>query len=108
MMHYKGYDAEIEYDADAKRFHGEVINTRVVITFHGASVKELEREFAKSVEVYLEWCVERGKRPEKPYSGHLTLRVPPAVHRAAAIAAAREHKSLNSWIADQIGHATAA
>lgn len=107
-MEYKGYAATVEYDEEAKVFHGEVVNTRAVITFQGTSVSALEREFAKSVEVYLAWCQERGKEPEKPYSGHLTLRVPPEIHRAAAVAAARAHKSLNAWIADQIVHATTA
>ncbi len=36
MMEYKGYmGPELEFDADAELFHGEVINTRDVITFQG-------------------------------------------------------------------------
>lgn len=107
-MEYKGYAAAVEYDEEAKVFHGEVVNTRAVITFQGTSVDALEREFRTSVDVYLAWCQERGTEPEKPYSGHLTVRVPPEVHRAAAVAAARAHQSLNTWIANQIAHATAA
>ena len=28
MMEYKGYIGSVEYDADAKIFHGDIINTR--------------------------------------------------------------------------------
>jgi len=39
--------APIEYDADMHMFHGRVLKANSVITFYGASVDELEREFAK-------------------------------------------------------------
>ena len=37
MMDYKGYIGDVKYDSDAHIFHGDVINTRDVITwaFHG-------------------------------------------------------------------------
>ena len=35
MMEYKGYVGRVEYDDEAAIFHGEVINTRDVITFQG-------------------------------------------------------------------------
>jgi predicted HicB family RNase H-like nuclease len=45
MMKYKGYTGIVEYDDDAKLFHGDVINTRDVITFQGTTVEEIERAF---------------------------------------------------------------
>lgn len=44
-MEYKGYEARVVFDEDARVFHGKVINTRDVITFQGSSVDELERHF---------------------------------------------------------------
>ena len=38
MIEYKGYIGKIEYDPEAKILHGDVINTRDVITFQGTSV----------------------------------------------------------------------
>jgi len=35
MMEYKGYIGKVEFDDEAEIFHGEVINTRDVITFQG-------------------------------------------------------------------------
>ena len=45
MMNYKGYIGNVEYDDEAKIFAGTVINTKIVITFQGTSVDEIEKEF---------------------------------------------------------------
>ena len=45
MMDYKGYIGDVKYDSEAHIFHGEVINTRDVITFQGKSVDEIEQAF---------------------------------------------------------------
>ena len=42
MMTYKSYIGHVIYNDQAKIFHGEIINTRDVITFQGKSVKEIE------------------------------------------------------------------
>ena len=103
-MEYKGYVGQVEFDDDAGLFHGRVINTRDVITFEGRSVAELRREFAESVDDYLEMCTERGEEPERPYSGRFVLRLDPDLHRRLAIAAGRESQSLNTWIAEALEH----
>ena len=61
MFTYKGYIWKIDYDAEAGIFHGEVINTRDVITFQGKSVAELKRSLKGSIVDYLEFCKERGE-----------------------------------------------
>lgn len=64
-MKYKGYIGKVEYDADAKLFHGEVIGLKDTITFQGTTVDELEREFKKSIDVYLDWCKELNDSKDK-------------------------------------------
>ena len=76
MMIYKGYKGKVDYDNEAKVFHGEVIGLRDVITFQGKTVEELEKAFKDSIDDYLEWCTKSGEKPEKPYSGELRLRMP--------------------------------
>ena len=66
MMEYKGYLGTVEYDADAKLFHGDIVNTRDVITFLGTTVEEIEKAFKDSIEDYGAWCKEDGVEPEKP------------------------------------------
>ncbi len=98
MMEYKGYIGNVIFDYEAKIFHGEVINTRDVITFQGKSVTEIEKAFKESIEDYLEWCKEENTSPEKPYSGKFNLRISPELHRKIAIAAHQKNVSLNKFV----------
>ncbi len=102
MMGYKGYIGKVEYDDDASIFHGEVTNTRDVITFQGKSVAELKKAFRDSVDDYLAFCAERGEEPDKPFSGQFVTRVSPELHRRASLAANIAGKSLNAWVAEQL------
>lgn len=102
MMKYKDYVAVVEFDDEANIFHGEVINTRDVITFQGRSVKELHGALKGSVDDYLAFCAKRGEEPEKPFSGQFVLRLSPEQHRQIVLAAKREHKSLNTWAKEHL------
>jgi predicted HicB family RNase H-like nuclease len=101
-MEYKGYIGTVQFDEDAEIFHGEVINLKDVITFQSDSVEGLKREFHDSVDDYLEFCKERNEEPEKPFSGKLTLRLNPELHRRLYIRSKKERKSLNNWITDAL------
>ena len=98
MMEYKGYLGTVEYDADAKIFHGDIINTRDVITFQGTTVTEIERAFRDSINDYIAWCKEEGAEPEKPYSGKFNIRLSPELHRKISIMAKKRQISLNSFV----------
>ena len=102
MLNYKGYRGRVEFDDEAGIFHGEVLDLKDVITFQGKSVEELEHAFRDSIDEYLAFCQERGEEPDKPFSGRLMLRLPPALHREVYVQARREGKSLNQWIADKL------
>jgi len=66
-MKYKGYEGVVKFDEEAGVFHGEVVDTRDVITFQGASVEELQKAFRDLIDDYLTFCKERGEKPDKPY-----------------------------------------
>ncbi len=97
-----GYVASIELDEEVGLFHGEVINTRDVLTFQGGTLDELRTAFRDTIADYLEWCRERGKEPDRPYSGNFTVRLPPDLHRRVAVEAARRGKSVNAFVADAL------
>lgn len=98
MMDYKGYIGDVKYDSEAHIFHGDVINTRDVITFQGKSVDELEKAFQESIDDYLVWCEEDGVEPEKPYSGKFNLRISPELHKEIAISAKLLKLSINRFV----------
>lgn len=102
MMEYQGYLGKVEFDDAAAIFHGEVVNTRDVITFQGESVSELTQAFRDSVDDYLAFCRERGEAPEKPFSGQFVTRISPELHRQVNLAATVSGKSLNAWITEQL------
>jgi predicted HicB family RNase H-like nuclease len=106
MLKHKGYKGNAEFDDEAGLFHGEVLDTRDVITYQGTSVEELELAFRESVEDYLAFCEERQEEPDKPFSGRLMLRLPPDLHRRIYVEARREGKSLNQWITDRLERAS--
>jgi predicted HicB family RNase H-like nuclease len=102
MMNQEGYVAAVELDEDAGVLHGRVVNARAILTFEGTSVDELKRAFADTIADYKEWCRERGVEPGRPYSGTLSLRLSPDLHRRIAEAAAREGESINTFVADAL------
>jgi predicted HicB family RNase H-like nuclease len=105
-MKYKGYRGHAVYDPDVKIFHGEVIGLDAVITFQGKTVNELEKAFKDSIDDYLEWCQERGKKPEKTFSGMFSLRLSPELHEILAHNAITQNMSLNAYLNTVLREAT--
>lgn len=102
MMRYKDYIGIVEYDDVAKIFHGEIINTRDVITFQGKSVSEIEKAFQDSIDDYLNWCKEDDVNPEKPFNGKIALRIEPKLHREIASLSKQRKISINKFITKAI------
>lgn len=98
MMKYKGYMGQVTYDHEAKLLHGEVLGLQAVITFQATNAQDIEKEFHESVDDYLEWCKERGVKPEKAFSGNVRIRLDKKLHAELAKEAAMHKVSLNSLI----------
>ncbi len=49
-MHHKGYTARIEFDDRDNIFVGRVLGSRAIISFQGATVKELRKAFAHAID----------------------------------------------------------
>ena len=104
-MTYKGYTARIEYDPRDEIFVGRVLGIEDRITFHGATVGTLRRDFRAAIDHYLVDCAARGRAPQKPYSGKILLRVAPEIHARATLIAEAQGKSLNQWAAEVLARA---
>ncbi len=98
MTNYKGYVGQFNVDTETGLIRGKVINTRDVITFHGATVPEAEQAFRDSVDDYLAFCRDLGEAPEKPYSGKLLLRLKPRLHQELDVIAKAKGKSVNALV----------
>ncbi len=97
-MRHKGYTAKVGYDDAAGLLRGEVVDLQDDITFSATSVRQLRQEFHAAVDAYLLDCATRGVEPGKPFSGRLLLRLPPELHRRAAITATAMDVSLNDFL----------
>lgn len=99
LKSYKGYEGQVTYvDSDADLITGEVLNLKAVINFQARTPGELQKAFEESVDDYLTWCAERGKDPERPFSGQFMVRVEPDLHRKLYTAARLSGMSLNAWV----------
>lgn len=101
-MNYKGYTGHVEYDHEAKIFHGEILDIKDVITFQGQTVNEIEEAFQDSIDGYLQFCEEREEKPDKPFSGKFVVRISPSLHHLIYLQAVQSRKSLNRWITDTL------
>jgi predicted HicB family RNase H-like nuclease len=97
-MTHEGYIAVLDIDENAGIIHGRVSNARAVLTFEAASLNELKAAFMDTIADYKEWCIERGVEPQKPYSGTLSLRLEPDLHRRVAEKAAQSGESISAFI----------
>lgn len=107
-MNYKGYTGNVVFDDEAGIFHGDVLDTKDVITFQGQSVAEIESAFRASIDDYLEFCKDLNEKPDKPFSGKFIVRVSPALHHQIYLKAVQSGKSLNKWINETLKNYCAA
>ena len=101
-LHHRGYDGSVEYSAEDKMLHGRVVGIHDMISFGGQSVRELETNFRNAIDEYLEFCEKRGKKPDKPFKGSLSVRLRDGLHTKAALFAERNDVRINTVINDAL------
>jgi len=106
VMTYKGYKARVEFDPRDNIFVGRVLGIEDGISFHGTTVAALKESFAAAINHYLADCKATGRKPEKPASGKLMLRIAPEIHTKALVMARASGKSLNQWATEVLAKAT--
>jgi len=105
VMTYRGYKARVEFDPRENIFVGRVLGIEDGISFHGETVADLKENFASAINHYLADCKTTGRKPEKPASGKLMLRIPPEIHAKALVMAQARGKSLNQWATEVLAKA---
>ena len=104
-MTISGYQAVIAFDPDIQMFRGEFAGLNGGADFYAADVEGLKHEGEISLRLFLQACERRGIEPRKHFSGKFSLRVDPATHEAAAMAAAAQGQSLNQCATEAIRQA---
>jgi predicted HicB family RNase H-like nuclease len=104
-LKYKEYLATVEYSTEDEVFCGKLFGINDLVTFEGASVKEIKTAFEEAVEDYIETCKELNKKPEKSFKGSFNVRVPSELHKDAAFIAVQNNVSLNDFVKGAIQYA---
>lgn len=104
LMHYKGYDASIEFSDEDNVLYGKIDGIRSLISFEGTDVISLRKAFEESIDDYLETCKENGIEPEKPYKGSLNIRIGSKLHRKLYLLAHQKRMSINAIIKKALEH----
>ncbi|MEH0153603.1 toxin-antitoxin system HicB family antitoxin [Limibacter armeniacum] len=99
---YKGYTGTIEYCTENKQLEGKVLGNHALLTYRGSTGEELEQNFIKTVDSYLDACKKQGIEPDKPYKGSFNVRISPDLHRRAAQLAIDHDQSLNTFVEEAI------
>lgn len=102
LLRYKGYTASPVYSAEDRIFYGTVLGINDLVDFQSENAKDLEDEFHKAVDDYIEFCEEIGKQPQKSYSGTFNVRISPELHKEAAMFAQAEGVTLNKAVEQAI------
>lgn len=105
ILNYKDYYASVHYSAADEVFFGKILGINDLVSFEGASVKELKKAFREAVEDYIETCHAVGKEPDKTYKGSFNVRIPTELHKKAAVYASVNNLSLNDFVRTAIDFA---
>lgn len=55
-IHYRGYEASVEYDVHDQIFVGRVLGMIGIISFHASTLHGLHEAFQRAVEDYVSDC----------------------------------------------------
>lgn len=95
ILKYKDYEGTAEVDMARRVCRGKILFIDDLVTYEAASPAELQTEFEAAVDDYIDTCTTLGREPQKPLRGQFNVRIPPALHKAAALRALADNVSLN-------------
>lgn len=107
ILKYKGYYTKVEYSAQDGVLFGKIEGIKDLVNFECERLDDVEAEFHRAVDDYLAYCADLGEAPDKPYKGVFNVRIPPQLHRQAAMAADKRGETLNAFVTNAIQGALA-
>ncbi|MDQ6758023.1 MAG: type II toxin-antitoxin system HicB family antitoxin [Bacteroidota bacterium] len=97
-LEYKGFHGTVHFSSADAVFFGKISGINDLVTFEGASVKELQKAFEEAVNDYISIC-EREKIPVfKSMKGSFNVRISPDLHQKAALVSSKQGVSLNQFV----------
>ena len=97
-LEYKGFYGTVHYSNEDAVFFGKISGINDLITFEGASVKELQKSFKEAVDDYIKICETKQLPVLKSMKGSFNVRIAPELHQKAATVSLKQGLSLNQFI----------
>ncbi len=97
-LEYKGFHGTVHFSSEDAVFFGKISGINDLITFEGASVKELQKAFEGAVEDYTAICERESIPMLKSMKGSFNVRISPELHQKAAIVSSKQGVSLNQFV----------
>ena len=97
-LEYKGFHGTVHFSSEDAVFFGKISGINDLITFEGASVKELQKAFEEAVEDYNAICNRESIPVLKSMKGSFNVRISPELHQKAAIVSSKQGVSLNQFV----------
>lgn len=97
-LEYKNFHGTVHFSNEDAVFFGKISGINDLVTFEGASVKELQASFKEAVEDYISICEEEKIPVLKSMKGSFNVRITPDLHQKAAIVSSKQGISLNQFV----------
>lgn len=98
VLEYKGYHTKVEFDSEDLVLRGKIEGINDLVNFECEDIRNVENEFHKAVDDYLDFCREVGKTPEKEYKGTFNVRIAPELHKKLTVTAMLNGDTLNTSV----------
>jgi predicted HicB family RNase H-like nuclease len=102
LLRFKGFLGTAEMSEEDNVLFGKLIGIRDLVSYEGATVKELRQDFKKAVYDYLDLCKRHNKPVQKSLSGNFNIRINPDLHQLVSRVAAEKGISLNKVVQEAI------
>src|SRR6187549_3889869 len=101
-MEYGEFIGSVHYSAKDDLLFGKIEGISDLVTFEGASVKELRKSFKEAVDDYIILCEKTGKSAYRSFKGSFNVRIPPEMHKEVFRKATKEGKNLNQFVQEAL------
>lgn len=98
ILKYRGYEGTAELSIARGVCRGKILFIKDLVTYESDTPAQLQSEFEAAVDDYLDTCAALNREPAKPFRGQFNVRIPPELHRSAALRAAEEGIALNDVV----------
>lgn len=102
LLRYKGFLGTVEFSDEDNVLFGKVIGIRDHISYEGATIKDLKKDFKEAIDYQIAYCKKTNQPIHKSLTGNFNVRINPELHQQVARASTEKGISLNKYVQEAI------